>query len=198
MHNSLLNHDKGSSDSIDRWPQVVVQAHEFDESVVHTVLLDGVVHFDAVGVWRALGLGTEARDSRFEEPKHFLRTRGEQLRAVRGTNELDVFTQAGVQRCLAFAADGELRARFRRFVRSTVCTARARGLDSVLPAFIVEKRRALGLSQSEVDQRLGTRKGHYAKIEQGKMPSLPLFRRLMVVLQLSADEILGLSATTDV
>lgn len=80
----------------------------------------------------------------------------------------------------------------------SVCRAMA---DSIRPrrpslqpiaAGIHRARRYLGLTQSDAAERLDISVDFYAMIERGQSrPSIPKFRQICVVLQVSADELLG-------
>ncbi|EAU62519.1 putative transcriptional repressor [Stigmatella aurantiaca DW4/3-1] len=60
-------------------------------------------------------------------------------------------------------------------------------------------RQRLNLTQADVAERIGIASEVYGRLERGHMlPSIQTFRRLCVVLSISADEALGLKPSQDV
>lgn len=60
-------------------------------------------------------------------------------------------------------------------------------------------RQRLNLTQADVAERIGIASEVYGRLERGHMlPSIQTFRRLCVVLSISADEALGLRPVQDV
>lgn len=59
-------------------------------------------------------------------------------------------------------------------------------------------RRALGITQEQASERIGITVEYYARIERGQSrPSLPVFSRIAVAMNVSADVLLGLAETME-